>query len=194
MTLRVTGGTLRGRKLAAPRGESIRPTSSRVRESLFSILGNSLSGISALDLFAGAGTLGVEAASRGAQRVVFVEQDPEHLKLLSRNIEVLHGVADADILRMDARRAPARLKGRGDRFDLVFLDAPYSTGLTGETLAALGEVGDSVLQQGAVVVVESATSEVLAEEFGVLRRDDERRYGLTTLSFYRDGSTPEGDA
>ncbi len=187
MALRVTGGGLKGRKLAAPRDDAVRPTSSRVRESLFSILGGA-SDADVLDLFAGAGTLGIEAASRGARRVVFVEENPAHVKLLRRNVALLEGVAESDILRMDARRAPARLNRRGERFDLVFLDPPYRRGLALQTLEALGE--GEVLGDEGVVVVESATGDPLPADVGPLRRDDERRYGSTTLSFYRGAPAP----
>jgi len=187
MTLRVTGGSLKGRKLVAPRDDAVRPTSSRVRESLFSILGGAVDG-DVLDLYAGAGTLGIEAASRGARRVVFVESDPAHVALLRRNAELLAGVAEADILRMDARRAPRRLLGRGERFDVVFLDPPYSRGLALETLQALGT--HEVLGDDAVVVVESSSADTLPADVGALHRDDERRYGGTTLSFYRGAAAP----
>jgi 16S rRNA (guanine(966)-N(2))-methyltransferase RsmD len=191
MTLRVMGGTLKGRKLTAPRGDGVRPTSSKVRESLFSILGHRLDGLAALDLYAGAGTLGIEAASRGARRVVFVEADSGHIRALRRNVVLLDGVAEADVLRMDARRAPKRLR---EAFDVVFLDPPYSKGLAQETLEGLAEAADTILSEGAVVVVESSVEDALPESVGTLRRDDERRYGGTTLSFYRGPHGVAGEA
>jgi 16S rRNA G966 N2-methylase RsmD len=124
--------------------------------------------------------------------VVFVETDPGHARLLRRNTAMLEGVAEFDVLRMDARHAPRRLHGRGDRFDLVFLDPPYSKGLAVQLLEALG-VDDGVLEEGAVVVVETASKDALPAQVGLLHRDDERRYGATTLSFYR-GDSSMGEA
>ena len=122
-----------------------------------------------------------------------METDVAHAKLLRRNLELLDGVAQVDVLRMDARSAPKRLCSRGDRFHLVFLDPPYATGLAAEVLRALGE-NEGVLQEGAVVVVESSSAEPLPPQIGSLRRDDERRFGGTTLSFYRGSSASVGEA
>lgn len=182
MTLRVTGGSLKGRKLSAPRTDAVRPTASKVRESMFSILGGA-HGDRVLDLFAGAGTLGIEAASRGAERVIFVESDRDHARLLGKNVALLDGVAEASILRMDARQAPRRLTGRGDLFSLVFVDPPYDSGLALEMLEALE--ASTVLDDNGVIVVECGAMESLPAEVGGLHRADERRYGGTTLSFYR---------
>ncbi|HCP47621.1 MAG TPA: 16S rRNA (guanine(966)-N(2))-methyltransferase RsmD, partial [Deltaproteobacteria bacterium] len=132
--LQVTGGSLRGRRLKIAPGESIRPTASRVREALFSILGQRLDGRRVLDLYAGAGTLGIEAASRGADDVVFVEVDGSHVELLRHNARLLDGVASHRILGLDVQRAIQRLRSEGGGFDLVFLDAPYGKGLSTKTL------------------------------------------------------------
>lgn len=187
--LQVTGGSLRGRRLKIAPGESIRPTASRVREALFSILGQQLDGRRVLDLYAGAGTLGIEAASRGAEEVVFVEVDGSHVELLRHNARLLEGVASHRILGLDVQRAIQRLRSEGGGFDLVFLDAPYGKGLSTKTLEALGSTGYEVLDAGAVVVVETDAREDLPEQVGRFRADDSRTYGKTGLTFYRNGET-----
>ena len=181
MTLRVSGGALRGRRLRAPAGSGVRPTASRVREALFSILGQDLTGDRVLDLFAGAGSLGIEAASRGAARVVFVEQSRDHARVLTENTGLLDGIADV-VVR-------PRASG-GERFDLVLLDPPYGRGLAGEALAALDAVADRLLRPGAVVVVETDGRDALPERVGTLLRSGPRRYGDTEIWLYTEPDEP----
>lgn len=190
MTLRVSGGALRGRRLRAPAGSGVRPTASRVREALFSILGQDLTGDRVLDLFAGAGSLGIEAASRGAARVVFVEQSRDHARVLTENTGLLTGIADVVVRTRDARRAPQTLAAAGERFDLVLLDPPYGRGLAGEALAALDAVADRLLRPGAVVVVETDGRDALPERVGTLLRSGPRRYGDTEIWLYTEPDEP----
>ncbi|MCO4771579.1 MAG: 16S rRNA (guanine(966)-N(2))-methyltransferase RsmD [Deltaproteobacteria bacterium] len=185
MALRITGGQLGGRTLRTPRGASVRPTTGRVREALFSILGQNLDDLSVLDLCAGAGTLGIEAGSRGASRVVFVEQGSDHLRVLRENAALLQGHADIDVRRMDARRAPGLLSRQGETFDLVFLDPPYGRGLALEVVQALAEVAPTLLRSDATVVAETESAATLPETLGGLRRDEPRSYGDTKLWIYR---------
>jgi len=188
--LQVTGGSLRGRRLKIPMGDSVRPTSSRVREALFSILGQQLNGCRVLDLYAGAGTLGIEAASRGADEVVFVEVDGNHIELLRHNARLLEGVAEHRIIGLDAHRAIQRLRNEDQAFDLVFLDAPYGKGLSTRTLNSLGATGYDLLQSGATLVVETDAREELPDQVGRFRAADSRTYGKTGLTFYRNGESP----
>ena len=189
MTMRVSGGSLRGRRLQAPSGSGVRPTAARVREALFSILGQDLTGDRVLDLFAGAGSLGIEAASRGAARVVFVEQSRAHARVLSANAALLDGVAEVVVRTADARRALRGLAAAGERFDLVLLDPPYGKGLATEALAALEVVADRLLRPGAVVVVETDGRDALPERLGALVRRGPRRYGDTEIWLYQADST-----
>ena len=186
MALRVTGGRLRGRGLGSPRGSLVRPTSSRVRESLFSILGQDLSALHVLDLFAGVGTLGLEAGSRGAASVTFVEKDRRHAEWIERNSSMLDDEVECRVMRMDVGRGLRLLQGQGDRFDLVFLDPPYEQGLALQTLERLAEPLEPVLGDGARVVVETAHRETLPLAMGRLVLDGkERTYGSTKLTLYR---------
>ena len=175
--LRVTGGTLGGRRLRAPRG-GVRPSADRVREATFTRLGD-LAGAAVLDLYAGSGVLGVEAISRGAASVVFVERAPGSLSVLRANVELLGLGPVARIERGDAPRTVRRLGRSGQRFDLVLLDPPYAGDELGRALEAL--VASGVLARGAMVVVESGRRHPVPEVAG-LAPLDERRYGDTVIT------------
>ena len=145
-----------------------------------------------LDLFAGAGSLGIEAASRGAERVVFVEQSRDHARVLAANVAILDGVADAVVKTTDARRAPGILARAGERFDLVLLDPPYGRGLATQALAALDEVASELLRPGAVIVVETDGRDALPERVGALHRRGPRRYGDTEIWLYAEPEREDG--
>lgn len=182
--MRIVGGDLRGRVLSAPRSQAIRPTSERLRESIFDILthrfDDPVSGAHVVDLFAGAGALGLEALSRGAARALFVDDGVEARALLRANIEALGLGGVTRIFRRDATKlgdAPA-----GEKFSLAFLDPPYGKGLATPALDALVKGG--WLAPGAIVVVEeSARAQI--ELPPSLIREDERRYGDTQFVFAR---------
>jgi 16S rRNA (guanine966-N2)-methyltransferase len=149
--LRIVAGNWRSRLLDIADVEGLRPTSERVRETLFNWLSPAIHGATCLDLYAGTGALGLEALSRGAASVVFVERSPVAARQLRRNIEVL-GARGATVLQQDAL---AWLGGEvGQRFDIVFLDPPFAAGLLGETCRLLQERG--CLGEGAFVYLEQA--------------------------------------
>lgn len=191
--MRIISGHLRGRDLGrVPDG--VRPTTDRVRESLFSSLG-AVDDLVVLDLFAGTGALGLEAYSRGAGRVVFVERSKGVARALKKRLEGL-GLADEDALRLmqtDARRAIRRLaEGGATAFDLVFVDPPYVEGGESERepiLTALFASG--ILASDAMVVVEGPTRHPLPPLPGI-RVVDERRYGDTLLTWLTAGDPPAG--
>ena len=168
----------------------MRPTSGRVREALFSLLVQRLGGRAVLDCFAGAGTLGIEAASRGASRVVFVENEPQHLVLLRRNAALLDGVASWELLASDVPLALHRLAAASAPFDLVFVDPPYASQLGSDTLCAIAAEADGLLGPGATVVIETDGRRPPPDDAGPLRCVDRRRYGPTGLSLYRDRRSP----
>jgi 16S rRNA (guanine966-N2)-methyltransferase len=155
--MRIIGGRLKGRVLAGPASAAIRPTSDRLRETIFNILahgyGDPVEGARVLDLFAGTGAMAIEALSRGASCALLVDQSPEALALLRANLASLDLSGSARILRRDATRLGT---APGERFDLAFLDPPYGKGFVGPTLEALRN-GDW-LEQGALLVVEEAKS------------------------------------
>lgn len=180
--MRVTGGLDRGRKLRAPRGATTRPTSAKVREAIFNILGPPPEG-PVLDLFAGTGALGIEALSRGATAAYFVERDGRALAALQRNLKDLGFASKARIVGRDARIAVRQLAAEGQRFGWVFADPPYASGEAAGVLAELS--GQGVLECGAVVVMEHDKRHLPPDSSGDLVLADRRFYGDTGLSFYR---------
>jgi 16S rRNA (guanine966-N2)-methyltransferase len=172
--MRIVAGRWGGRRLVAPPGRATRPTSDRVREALFSILGP-LDGARVLDLFAGSGALGLEALSRGAAEATFVERDRAALKALRANVEALS--APAQVVPADAAAFLGNAARAGALYDLVFLDPPY------RQAAALGrELSlEPVLAPGARVVVESDRRSPLDLPFEPF---DERRYGDTLIRIH----------
>jgi len=182
--LAVTGGVLRGRRLKPPSDRAVRPTAARVREAIFSILGQQLDGQRVLDLFAGTGVMGIEAASRGASDLVFVEQNRVHVRLIETNCELASGIATTKVLRRDACKVLPALTGASP-FDFVFLDPPYGAGLAASCLDAMAPVTEALLSPRAVVIVETNGKEPLPEQFGTWTLSDNRSYGQTSLNFYQ---------
>jgi len=171
--VRVVAGTFKGRRLAAPRGTRTRPTADRVREALFSMLGD-VGEARVLDLYAGSGALGIEALSRGAGSAVFVERDAQALAAIERNLTAV-GV-EATVVRRDVLRFLARADGA---FDLVFCDPPYdsATGLAGP----LAEHLPAVCAEDARIVTESDKRNPLVLPFPLLV---ERAYGDTRIAIH----------
>ena len=178
--VRVTGGLYRGRYLAVPPGA--RPTEGRVREALFSIWLEPLEeGARLLDLFSGSGVVGLEAAGRGALRVVCVERDRRSFSMLQSNRDRL-GESLVEIRRSALPAALGELAARGDGpFDLVFADPPYRFSAYGELLAAI----EPLLAEHGEVAIEHSGRTPMPPEAGGLVRVDQRRYGECALSFYR---------
>lgn len=173
---RVIGGSAGGRRLAMPRGRSTRPTADRVREGLFSALGGDLSGRSFLDLYAGSGAVGLEAASRGAAPVVLVERDAAAITALRGNVKTL-GLADVHVQGMAVSRFLAEAP---TTFDIVFIDPPYADPVD-ETLVRVAPL----LNPSAVIVVERATRSDAPRWPAGIEADRSRRYGDTTLWYGR---------
>jgi len=192
--VRVVAGKWGGRTIRAPRGTSVRPTTDRVREAVFAILGDEVEGAVVLDLFAGTGAMAIESLSRGAAEAVLVESAPAALNALTANLEALEA-EDAACLHLDYREAVRRLSAKGRTFDLVFLDPPYGKGLVGRAAELLSRAG--ILAPGAVVVAERASrdpGDTIPVEW--TERAD-RRYGDTRITLYdipdlRGQATPGG--
>ncbi len=175
--MRVIAGRYGGRRLQAPRGAATRPTSDRVREALFSILGGRTAGARVLDLFAGSGALGIEALSRGAAEATFVDSAAPAIRAVKANLEAVG--AEAEVRRAEARRFLADASGAARQYDLVFLDPPYR--LAREMGGALTTALPSVLAPEALVVAESDRRGPLGLDLPLV---DERRYGDTLIRIY----------
>ncbi len=189
--MRVVGGVHRGRTLVAPAGSTTRPTSERVREALFNILAHGVSdadkqplpqGARVLDLFAGSGALGLEALSRGATRVLFVDNAPAARAAIRENVETLQAAGATKLYRRDASSLGPMESNCGGPFDLVFLDPPYHSGLIEPALNGLCEGG--WLNPNAVLVIEMARDESLPGCPGYTELD-RRIYSDTMLVILR---------
>lgn len=176
--MRITGGELGGRVLARP-PQGVRPSADRVREALFARLPD-LEGCVVLDLYAGTGSLGIEALSRGAERAVFVERSPASLAVLRRNLETLELGDRARALRAEVCTGLRRLAREGARFDLLLADPPYAEAQLETPLALLLE--GELLAPGATLVIERSRRHALPAVAG-LESVDTRRYGDTTLEW-----------
>jgi 16S rRNA (guanine966-N2)-methyltransferase len=180
--MRIIAGEFRGRRLAAVKGR-IRPTSDRVREAIFNILGPSVVEAKVLDLFAGTGALSLEALSRGSREAVLVEDQGVALGVLRRNLEALGLEDKVRVMPMPVQGALKQLSAQGEQFTLVFLDPPYRRGLAQKTLAALQ--GSGLLLPEAQVAAEHSHRETLPEQVGRLKLSQCRRYGDTQVAFYQ---------
>jgi 16S rRNA (guanine966-N2)-methyltransferase len=178
---RIIGGAGKGRRLKAPAGAATRPTGARVRQTLFDILAAVVPGGRFLDAFAGGGGVGLEALSRGARRVVLVDESRAAVDAIRANLARVPGAAAAEVFRQDARTALSALRDRGERFDVVYLDPPYDAGLY-EPLLPLAE---AVLSDDGVVVAEHFHKRALPERIGRLVNARSVRVGDHRLTFYR---------
>ncbi|WP_406678268.1 16S rRNA (guanine(966)-N(2))-methyltransferase RsmD [Moorella sp. ACPs] len=178
--LRIIAGQARGRRLLTPKGRHTRPTSDRVREAMFNILGARVIDSLFLDLFAGSGAVGLEALSRGAREAVFVENNRQALACLNANLAATGFKDKAQIIAADARRALAELSGRDLAFDLIYIDPPYHEGWGDIILPAVVPL----LSPDGLAVLETATSEA-APEIADMVLMARRVYGDTALNFYQ---------
>jgi len=191
--VRVVAGKWRGRTLRAPRGTFVRPTTDRVREAVFAILGDGVKGSVVLDLFAGTGAMAIESLSRGAAAAVLVESSPAALAALRGNLAAVEA-EEAVCLPLDFREAVRRLSAKGRAFSLVFLDPPYGEGLVGRSAELLSRAG--VLAPGAIVVAERASRDPAETLPAGWKERVDRRYGDTRITLYDipdpRGQTPPG--
>ncbi|MDE2483042.1 MAG: 16S rRNA (guanine(966)-N(2))-methyltransferase RsmD [bacterium] len=182
MSPKITGGALGSRKLKSPKGTNVRPTPGRVKESLFSILMHRIDGAAVLDLFAGTGAIGFEAASRGASRVVSVEAHRETAHAIEEAVNAL-GLADrVTVVAAPAERALYRIEGP---FDIVYMDPPYANEVPLQLFRLLRE--RALLAPDALVIYEHAAKRILPDVPGY-RSTREEVYGDVALAFF----TPEG--
>jgi len=175
------GGKCRGRRIVCPKGAFIRPATDRVRTVIFDILAGEIEGARVLDLFAGCGSLGLEALSRGAREVVFVEIDRRCCSSIEENIEELGFKEQGCVLRDDVRRAIRRMERSDERFNIIFADPPYKAKWAFGLVNVLGDF----LKEGGILVFEHPKDVEMIEEtdkVALMRRKD---FGSTRVSFYR---------
>ncbi len=182
--MRITGGKFCGHKLLSPSHQGLRPTSDMVREALFNILGDAVYEGKVLDLFAGSGALGIEAISRGARAVYFVEQDHRGLHLLKNNLQRFPDInAEVRVFPADAFRILSKLSREGEKFDLILIDPPYKANLWLRILQNISQL--TPLSEYGQIVLEIPKYNLLPDEIGKLIRIDKRVYGDVSLEFWK---------
>jgi len=180
--MRIIAGSLKGRRIDAPRWEGLRPTSDTLRETLFNVLAPRIHGAIVLDGYAGTGAVGIEALSRGAAHVTFVDRDPRAVALIETNLKRCGVVDRYAIIR--ARFAGTERPPVGQRFDLVFLDPPYGT----QELAAALHAAGRLVGDGSLLILEHAKRDATPDSSGALVRTREIVSGDSALAFYERAS------
>jgi 16S rRNA (guanine(966)-N(2))-methyltransferase RsmD len=180
--LRVISGEFKGRKLEKLEGMEIRPTSDRVKESLFNMLGIKLYDCAFLDLFAGTGGIGIEAYSRGAEQVVFIDESAKSIKVLKTNLDKLKILDAVEVYNTDYINAISKLAIDHRKFDIIFIDPPYLKGYAQNALEAISE--HHVLHEEGIAIVEHDIADKMPENAGKLNLTRQKKYGSTMLSFY----------
>jgi len=188
--MRVVSGKAKGRPLKAVPGMGTRPTTDKVKEAIFSMIGPYFDGGLALDLFAGSGGLGIEALSRGVHRCVFIDMDKKGVDTVLRNLEATGLKEQAEVYRNEATRAIKALGKRELRFELVFLDPPYRHKAIAELLVKLQD--GAVLAPGAMIVTEHDVNEIPGEQIGGCRMLRRAEYGDTAVTVYQFAELTEG--
>ncbi len=188
--MRITTGLYKNRQLKAPPG--IRPTEDRVRKAFFDIMGD-CAGLSFLELYAGSGAIGLEALSRGALSVTFVEKERKAVEMIKDNLALIgpDAVSRAKVIHHEADRAVAQLAEAGKRFDLVFLDPPYYRDMAEKTLQLLGAC--DIVNHSGYVIVQHFSKDRLSARSGRLIQFKQTKYGETVLSFYEAESSLSGN-
>ena len=188
--MKISGGTVKGRRTATKRlliknseGERLRPTSSKVREALFDILRNKIEGASFVDLYAGTGTVGLEALSRGAGRSVFVEPDELRIRTIKNNVLEIGFLEQALVIKGRAYEFLQKASAENESYDIFFIDPPYDSEEIEKVLPLLGEEG--LVSEDGVVIVEHFFKRHVPEKAGRLKMKRSYRYGDTMLTLYR---------
>jgi len=179
--MRIVAGKYKGRRIKTAKGEKIRPTTDRVREAIFNVLGNKIVNTRVLDLFSGTGSLGIEALSRGASHVTFIDKSPVSLRLVKINLDLIGEAEKARILRGDVFKVLKKLAGKTLPFDVVFADPPYKERFHEEVLLSLKS--SKLLTPGAIIIYETASEFEFINFSNGFELLKSKVYGDTKVSF-----------
>jgi len=181
--MRIIAGLAKGRQLRSLKGLALRPTSDRMRESLFAMLGTRMEGARLLDLYAGVGTVGLEALSRGAAEVVFVESHWPAARLIEENARLCGFTEEAEVVHAQVERGLARLRRQGRQFNFIFVDPPYGRGEAGGVMGRLAQ-HPGVLEEEGILIVQHSRHEELPERVGPFARMRQTRFGETVIDLF----------
>jgi RNA methyltransferase, RsmD family len=180
--MRVTAGTLKNRKIKSREGRETRPTLERIKEAIFSIIGDKVVDAKFLDLYSGTGNIAIEALSRGAKRAVMIEQDKEALRIIIDNIDTLGLTNVSRAYKNDVSRAIEILGRKNEKFDIIFLDPPYKENISISTIGKVSE--NNILAEGGIIISEHSIYEKMPEKIGNFVKYDERNYNKKIVTFY----------
>jgi len=180
--MKIVAGKNRGNKLKSPKGLSIRPTSQKVREALFDIIGTYIQGACFLDLFAGTGAVGIEALSRGAKKVIFIEKELRCIKIIKENLEKTKNSEYAIVYKIDFLSGLKTLAKKNYLLDYIFLDPPYNIGLANTSLSEISKL--AILNKSGLVIAQHYKRETVNDEFKNLKLFKQKKYGECCLSFF----------
>jgi 16S rRNA (guanine966-N2)-methyltransferase len=182
ISMRVVSGKCKGHPLKAVPGQSTRPTTDKVKESIFNIIGPYFDGGLGLDLFGGSGGLGIEALSRGFEKVIFVDRDQKAVHTIKNNVESCRLTEQVEIYRNDAEKAIKALIKREVSFDLIFLDPPYHQQKLQALIANID--ANQLINKNGIILVEHSVDLELPEMIGLLLNKRTENYGITAISIY----------
>ena len=184
--MRIIAGKYKGKRLNTPKDRNVRPTSDRVKESVFSIIKNYVGDANFLDLCSGTGNIGIEALSRGAKQVTFLERNPVSLKLIRQNLNIC-GIEISDtqvqVIANDLYKGIKTLHNQLKTFELIYFDPPYEADIYNQCLTQISET--KLLNEAGILLVEHYKKTVLPTEIGVLSNEEQRQYGDTCVSLFR---------
>jgi 16S rRNA (guanine(966)-N(2))-methyltransferase RsmD len=180
--MRIIAGSAKGKRIKCREGFDTRPTTDRVKESLFSIILPYINEARVLDLFSGTGNLALESISRGAKKAVMIEKDKEALRIIIENVNNLGFESQCRAYKNDTLRAIEILGKKREKFNIIFLDPPYKDNVCTKVIKKISDVG--ILDEGGLIVAEHHILEDLDDTIGEFKKVDERRYGKKELTFY----------
>ncbi|WP_249315279.1 16S rRNA (guanine(966)-N(2))-methyltransferase RsmD [Bacillus sp. FJAT-49711] len=188
--MRVISGSCKGRPLKSVRGNDTRPTTDKIKETIFNVIGPYFSGGLGLDLFAGSGGLGIEALSRGLDHVIFVDRDSNAIQTIHQNIGLCKMAAKSEVFRNDAERALKALLKRDLQFDYIFLDPPYRKQRLEELLIFIE--GNQLIASHGTVICEHSTDIILPQKIGHLEQTKKGDYGSIGITIYHLKESEKG--
>ena len=181
--MRIIAGVYRGRTIKSVGGRLTRPTLDQVKEAVFNTLGQFFDGGIVLDLYAGSGNLGLEALSRGCEKVVFVDQSYQAIQVIKENIEILNVGEKTEVYKLNAATALKKIQAKQTQFDLVFLDPPYEKQQLNDVISSL--MDNNLIKNDGFIVCETSKKEDLIDGYKDLTKLKESIYGITKISIYK---------
>ena len=181
--MRIIAGTLKNRRIKSREGRETRPTLERIKEAIFSIIGEKVTGAKFLDFYSGTGNVTFEALSRGAERAIMIEEDKDALRVIIENVNHLGVENKCRAYKNDVFRAAEILARKNEKFDIIFLDPPYKENISTKTIEKISE--ENLLEKDGIIISEHSTYEKMADNIGNFVKYDERDYNKKVVSFYR---------